>query len=563
MKILAAALVAAAVAAAPGCRSRQADAPGEPQADPMVQQLQSMTARFAPVNLSADLSKLPPNEQQALAKLVEAARVFDALFLRQVWAGNDSMLLSLLGDTSELGRARLHYFLINKGPWSRLDHNEPFIPGAPPKPPQGNFYPAGATKEEVEAWIKTLPAAERTRATGFFTTIRRAPDGRLTAVPYTLEYQGEIAHVAALLREAAALTTQPTLKAYLDRRAADLISNDYYASDVAWMELDATIEPTIGPYEVYEDEWFNYKAAFEAFITLRDDAETKKLATFGSRLQDLENNLPFDPKYRNPKLGALAPIRVVNVVFTAGDANRGVQTAAFNLPNDDRVIREKGSKRVMLKNVQEAKFQKVLLPIAKVALAPADQARVSFDAFFTHILMHEMLHGLGPHVVHGTPTPLRQALKEHYSSIEEAKADIAGLWALERLASQNAIDPAIAKNMYVTFLASMFRSIRFGVNEAHGRGIAMQLNWMLDNGAIKVAADGTFSVDETKIREAVAKLTGEFLTMEAEGNYDRAADYVKRLGVVRPEVQRVLDRLKDVPVDIEPKFVTAEKLTAR
>ncbi|HUF22934.1 MAG TPA: hypothetical protein VMN81_02310, partial [Vicinamibacterales bacterium] len=193
-----------------------------------------------------------------------------------------------------------------------------------------------------------------------------------------------------------------------------------------------------------------------------------------------------------------------------------------------------------------------------VALAPADQARVSFDAFFTHILMHEMLHGLGPHVVHGTTTPLRQALKEHYSSIEEAKADISGLWALERLASQNAIDPAIAKNMYVTFLASMFRSIRFGVNEAHGRGIAMQLNWMLDNGAITVADDGTFSVDDTKIRDAVATLTGEFLTIEAEGNYDKAADYVKRLGVVRPEVQRVLDRLKDVPVDIEPKFVAVK-----
>src|SRR5690606_4419431 len=254
--------------------------------------------------------------------------------------------------------------------------------------------------------------------------------------------------------------------------------------------------------------------------------------------------------------------RVVNVVFTAGDANRGVQTAAFNLPNDDRVIREKGSKRVMLKNVQEAKFEKVLLPIAQVALAPADRARVSFDAFFTHILMHEMLHGLGPQVVHGTTTPLRQALKEHYSAIEEAKADIAGLWALERLASEGIVDAAIARDMYVTSLAAMFRSMRFGVNEAHGRGIAMQLNWMLDEGAIAVNADGTFAIVEAKIKDAVTRLTGEFLTMEAEGDYEKAAEFVRRLGIVRPDVQRVLDKLTDVPVDIEPQYVTATELTA-
>ena len=528
---------------------------------PTEQQLHEMIARFAPVEIGADITALPAGEAAALAKMVEAARLMDGLFLQQVWAGNPSLLVQLAADRTPLGQARLHYFLINKGPWSRLDHDTPFVPGVPAKPPTANFYPGDATKEEIEKWIDTLPEAEQKAAVGFFTTIRRSPDGKLVVVPYTQEYLNTLVRASSLLREASALTTQPSLQKYLDARAAAFLTNDYYTSDVAWMELDASIEPTIGPYEVYEDEWFNYKAAFEAFITLRDDAETKKLATFGSHLQGLENALPFDPKYRNPKLGALAPIRVVNVVFTAGDANRGVQTAAFNLPNDDRVIREKGSKRVMLKNVQEAKFNKVLLPIAKVALAPADQARVSFDAFFTHILMHELLHGLGPQVVHGTTTPLRQALKENYSTIEEAKADISGLWALERLASQNAIDPNIGKNMYVTFLASMFRSIRFGVNEAHGRGIAIQLNWMLDNGAIKVAADGTFAVDETKIRDAVAKLTGEILTIEAEGSYDKAADLVKRLGVVRPDVQRVLDRLKGVPVDIEPKFVTAEKLT--
>ena len=527
---------------------------------PTEDQLKQMISRFAPVEIGADISALPANETAALARMVEAARLMDGLFLQQVWAGNPALLVQLAGDRTPLGQARLHYFLINKGPWSRLDHDAAFVPGVPEKPAMANFYPEDATKEEIEKWTDTLPEAGQKSAMGFFTTIRRTPDGKLVAVPYSQEYQNTAVQAAGLLREAAALTTQPTLKKYLDARATAFLTNDYYASDVAWMELDATIEPTIGPYEVYEDEAFNYKAAFEAFITIRDDAETKKQAVFGNNLQTLEDNLPFDAKYRNPKLGALAPIRVVNVVFTAGDANRGVQTAAFNLPNDDRVTRELGSKRVMLKNVQEAKFQKVLLPIAKVALSPADQAKVSFDAFFTHILMHEMLHGLGPQTVHGTSTPLRQALKEHYSAIEEAKADISGLWALERLASEKTIDPAIGENMYATFLASMFRSIRFGVNEAHGRGIAMQLNWMLDNGAIVVNADGTFAIDQTKIKDAVAKLTGEFLTIEAEGNYEKAADFVKRLGIVRPEVQRVLDKLKDVPVDIEPRFVTAEKL---
>ena len=523
-----------------------------------------MTARFAPVDLTADISKLPQNERQALAKLVDAARVFDALFLRQVWAGNEPMLLTLLGDSSELGRARLHYFLINKGPWSRLDHNQPFVPGAPPKPPQGNFYPAGATKEEVEAWITTLPAAERTRATGFFTTIRRGPDGRLAAVPYTLEYQGEIEQVSTLLREAAALTAQPTLKAYLERRAADLISNDYYASDVSWMELDASIEPTIGPYEVYEDEWFNYKAAFEAFITIRDDEETNKLTRFGGELQEIENNLPIDPKYRNPKLGAMAPIRVVNTVFSSGDANRGVQTAAFNLPNDERVIEEKGSKRVMLKNNQEAKFRMVLQPISKVALAAADQGKVAFDAFFTHILMHELMHGLGPHniTVGGRATNVRQEFKGDYSTIEEAKADVSGLFALQFLVDREKLDKSFNETMYTTYLASMFRSIRFGINEAHGRGVAIQLNYFLDNGGVTVAQDGTFAVNPERIRKNVTDLTRDIMTMQATGDAPAGRQMLEKLGVVRPQVQAVLDKLKDVPVDIEPRFVTAEQLLA-
>jgi hypothetical protein len=523
-----------------------------------------MTARFAPVDLSADLSALPANERHALAKLVKAARVLDALYLRQVWAGNESMLQTLAHDTSELGQARLRYFLINKGPWSRLDGDVPFVPGAPSKPTQANFYPAGAAKGDVEAWIAALPLDERARATGFFTTIRRAPEGQFTAVPYALEYQGELDQVALLLRDAASLTCQPTLRAFLTGRAEALLTNDYYASDVAWMALDATIEPTIGPYEVYEDGWFNYKAAFGAFITIRDDVETRKLARFGAELQEIENNLPIDPKYRNPRLGAMAPIRVVNTVFSAGDANKGVQTAAFNLPNDERIVAANGSKSVMLKNNQEAKFRMVLQPISEIAIATADRSRVSFDAFFTHILMHELMHGLGPHsiTVGSRATSVRQELMDAYSAIEEIKADVSGLFALQFLVDRGTLDRSFNDTMYTTYLASMFRSIRFGVNEAHGCGVAIQLNYFLDHGGVRVASDGTFVVDAGRVRQNVVDLTREVMTLQAVGGYDEAARMIESRAVVRPEVRVMLDRLEGIPVDIAPRFVTAEALMA-
>jgi hypothetical protein len=522
-----------------------------------------MIARFAPVEIRADVASLPANERQALGKLVEAARIMDALFLRQVWGGNEAKLFELVEDRSPLGQARLRYFLVNKGPWSRLDHNRPFLPGiSAEKPGEANFYPAGASKADVERWIGTLSEAERVKARGFFTTIRRTAPGSASPfqlVPYSLEYQGELGQAARLLRDAAALTAQPALKRFLETCAAAFLSDDYYASDVAWMEIDGRIEPTIGPYEVYEDEWFNYKAAFEAFITLRDDTETAKLHKFGAQLQDIENHLPIDPSLRNAALGALAPIRVVNVVFTAGDGNRGVQTAAFNLPNDERVIREKGSKRVMLKNVQEAKFRMVLQPIAAVALTTADRQNVSFDAFFTHILMHELMHGLGPHDIRvaGRQTTVRQELKETYSAIEEAKADISGLWSLQYLVDKGVLPETLATSMYDTFLASAFRSIRFGITEAHGRGIAIQLNYLLDKGAVSVAPDGTFALVSDKVRGAVEALTREIMTLQAAGDYAAAKQMIETLGVVRPEVQRVLDRLTSVPVDIAPNFTSA------
>ena len=524
----------------------------------------TMTPLFAPVEIGADVSALPPSERAALARIIDAARVMDALFLEQVWAGNPSLLLALQGDRGVGSRAQLAFFLVNKGPWSRVEENRPFIPGVPSKPQGAAYYPPDATRDEVAAWIDGLSGAEREAATGFFTVIRRDPDGGLRAVPYSLEYQGPLAVAAGHLRAAAERTAEPTLARYLRTRADAFASNDYYESDVAWMRLDAAVDPTIGPYEVYEDEWFNYKAAFEAFVTIRDDAETARLARFGAELQDLEDNLPIDPAYRDPQLGALAPIRVVNVVFTAGDANSGVQTAAFNLPNDERVVRDHGSKRVMLKNVQEAKFRQVLQPIAAVALPFGERADVSFDAFFTHVLMHELMHGLGPHAVRadGRAGTVRQALRETHSVIEEAKADVSGLWALHFLIDKGVVDRSLERSIHTTFLASAFRSIRFGVNAAHGRGVAIQLNTFLDAGAVTVEPDGRFRVDHTRIRAAVEDLTRRLMTIQAQGDYDAANRVLETLGVVRPEVRRVLDRLGGVPIDIQPRYATAEALAA-
>jgi hypothetical protein len=528
--------------------------------------LQRMAARFAPTEIRADVSTLSAGDRNVLAKLVEASKVIDAVFLRQVWAGNDAMLLDLARDDTPVGRARLHYFLINKGPWSRLDHNQVFVPGAPPKPEGANFYPPAASKTELDAWIRSLPEADRPRAASFFTVIRHRTAGGngYTVVPYSIEYQGELGRAGSLLREAADLTAEPTLKAFLTKRADAFLTDDYYESDVAWMELKGAIEPTIGPYEVYEDELFNYKAAFESFVTVRDAAESAKLQTLARELQDIENNLPIDPKYRNPRLGSLAPIVVVNEIFAAGDGNRGVQTAAFNLPNDERVVREKGAKRVMLKNVQDAKFAGTLVPISKVVLDAADRKDVAFDAFFTHIVVHELMHGLGPHTitVGGRQTTVRQEMKETSSALEEAKADISALFAIQHMIDKGVMPKSLERTLYTTYLASAFRSIRFGVNEAHGRGIAIQLNYLLDHGGVTARPDGTFAVNRAGIKDAVAGLTREIMTIQADGSYTRSKELGERLGVVRPPVQNALDRLTSVPVDIEPRFTTADRLVA-
>jgi len=514
-------------------------------------ELNRQQARFAPAELKVDTSKLDSGDQKALTKILDAARIIGDLFRTQVWSGNADLRKKLAADTSELGEARLRYFDLNQGPWSDLDEHASFLPkGSFPdvpakKLPGANFYPEDMTKKEFETWVAGLSPKEKEEATGFFTVIIRDSSKRLHALPYSAVYQEFLEPAAMRLEEAADLTTNASLAEYLRARAVAFRINDYYVSDVAWMRLDAPIDVTIGPYETYMDELFGYKAAFEAYITLRDDAESAKLEMFSEHLQEIENILPMDAKYRNPKLGALAPIRVVNEVLATGDGAHGVRTAAFNLPNDERVVRDYGSKRVMLKNVQEAKFSKILEPIAARVLAPADRANLSFNAFFTHILAHEMTHGIGPH------NNVRESLKELHSAIEEAKADVTGLFMLQYLYDQKLL-AAQETELYTTFLASAFRTLRFGVHEAHGRGMALQFNYLTDKGAFVANADGTFAVDMSKIKGAVRDLVHDLLTVEAANDYAGAKKMLDELGVLRAPLEQALAKLTDLPTDIEP-----------
>jgi len=545
-------------------------APDDAAPMPGLAELQKKIARLAPTPIRADISRLSAGDRRALGNLIQAARLLNDIYMDQLWSGDRALYVKLQKDTSPLGRARLNYFWLNKGPWDDLDAYRAFIPGVPArKPPGANFYPEDATREELESWMKALPREEQETAKGFFSVIRRGPDSKLKIVPYSEAYQAGLEKAEGLLREAAANTSNESLRKFLLLRADAFLSNDYYQSDLAWMDLDAPLDVTIGPYETYSDELFGYKAAFEAYVNLRDDKETAKLTAFSQHLQEIENNLPEDPQYRVAKLGGASPIRVVDEVLASGDGAHGVQTAAYNLPNDDRVVQQKGSKRVMLKNVQEAKFKTVLLPIAERVLAKEDRPLVNFDWFFTHILAHELTHGLGPHQiqVQGRETSPRQEIKELYSAIEEAKADVTGLFALQYMIEHSqemklgsllpSSGDTAQRQLYTTYLASAFRSLRFGLSEAHGKGQAVQLNYLLDKGGFRAMPDGTFAVDFSKIKDAVRQLDHDLLTVEAEGNYAGAKRMLDELGVIRPEVQKALDRLGDIPTDIAPQFVTA------
>ena len=520
-------------------------------------------AQIPPTTIDYDRSLLSENERQVVAKLIEASKGIDEIFWRQVSEQNPAIRAKLAeqAPASALDRAGYEYFLANKGRWDRLKADDPFVEpfgAAGAKPHGAAYYPPDITKEEFERYVAAHPE-QKEALEGLFTVVRREGD-RLVAIPYSRYYAQELTQVARHLREAAALTTNESLRNYLTKLASALFADNYRESDIAWMDLHGPIEVVIGPYEVYEDDLFNFKASFESFVTVVDKPETDKLAVYAQHLPAMERNLPEPDEYKNPNRGAESPIRVVQEIYTAGDARSGVQTSAFNLPNDEVVREQKGSKKVLLKNVMDAKYRQSGLPIAQRVLAPAHAADVNFDAYFNHVLFHELSHGLGPGLItrpNGERVDVRLLLKNLYSSIEECKADVVGIWNVQYAMQNRLLQSFNERQLFATYAGLMFRSMRFGVDEAHGRGTAVQWNWMRERNAIARNADGRYTVDIAKSREAVKALATELLTIEATGDFDRAQRLLDTYGKTNAEIEGVTAQLRDIPVDIRPVFTAA------
>ncbi len=505
-----------------------------------------------------DRSLLTDNEKQVVAKLIEASKAIDDLYWGQVSQDNFTLRGQLERNASKspLDRAGYQYFLANKGPWDRLKENEPFI-GTKKKPLGAAFYPEDMTKEDFEKYVAAHPD-QKEKLEGLFTVVR-GDRTRLVAIPYSTFYRDNLNRAAKALREAAALTSNASLKRFLTMRADAFFTDDYRASDMAWMDLDGPIEVVIGPYEVYEDNLFNYKASFESFVTVVDRPESEKLAAYARALPEMERNLPEPEQYKNLSRGTESPIKVVQEIYTAGEAREGVQTAAFNLPNDEVVREKKGSKKVLLKNVMDAKFRQSGKPIALRVLDPSLTILLSFDAYFNHTLFHELSHGLGPGflTVGGQRVEVRKPLKELYSTIEECKADVLGVWNLLFAQNRKLVTAFDERQLLATYAGLMFRSTRFGISEAHGRGTAVQWNWLREKGAVTPVAGRKFTVDFAKTRDAVRDLATELLTIEATGDYARAKALLDKYGKETPEMQAVSATLKDIPVDITPVFPAA------
>ena len=514
-------------------------------------------ARYAPTEMSADLAGVPEGEIEVLAEIIRAGRIMDDIFRMQVWHGGPAMRAQLAGASTELKR----YFDINFGPWDRLAENEPFLrpEGGLEHPAGAGYYPEDLTKEEFEAWLEAHPQ-DRAALTGLFTVVRRDGDA-LVAVPYSQAYAEYLRPAAAHLLKAAELTANESLRTFLESRAAAFLSDDYYQSDKDWMDLESPVEVTIGPYETYEDGLFGYKAAFEAFVTVNLPAQSAQLERFKNLLPWLESNLPIPDALKNER-GTDSPIRVVDEVFVGGDSKAGVQTLAFNLPNDERVREEKGSKKVMLRNILRAKYDKILVPIAERVIASDQVGDISFDAFFAEVLHHELSHGLGPGTitVGGRATEVRLELKELYSTLEEAKADVMGVYNILALIDRGEIAAELRASLEPSYVAGLFRAARFGLHEAHGRGVVAQFNFLLEKGALEVGDDGRFRAVPETFGAGIRDLLATMLMLQANGDYDGTKTFLDTYGVASAALEAAVDRLEDVPVDIYPIYAQADKL---
>lgn len=527
--------------------------------------LKQKLAQFAPTKIDFDESLLGVKDKKVLKKLIEAAKVMDHLFLIQVDERNPEIREKLTNDPSL--RDELAYFDIMYGIWDRTDEYKPFYTDRT-RPPGVAYYPTDMTKEEFQKHIEKNPG-DGEAFKSYFTVIRRKDEG-LKAIPYSDYYKEHLVKAAKLLIEAASLTDDKRLARYLNLRAKAFSTDDYRKSDMAWLDLDdGKLEVVIGPYEVYEDRLFGYKAAFEAFICVRDLVYSKRLQTIAKHKTDMEKALPIPDEHKNFKRGDSLPITVVEEIYTAGDTRAGVQTLAFNLPNDEVVRQKKGYKLVLLKNIAEAKFNQILLPIAKRLVEPEVLELVSFDAFFTNTLMHEAAHGQGPGTItvkrdgKKVETTVNEELKDIYSVIEEAKADMAGLYLTELMIEKGVLPKELSKRVFASYLAGFFRSVRFGVSGAHGRANLVAFNFVKEKGGI-IYNEKTkkFGLNFDKVRGAVKDLTATVLMLQAKGDYEGSKRFVEKYAKMAPEMQEALGRLGGIPVDIRPEFTVLEKMKA-
>lgn len=505
------------------------------------QEIKQKADEFVSFKLTTDLSVLSEREKQMLPLLLDAAKLMEEIYWIEAFGNKDELFSAEMDSFTE------KFVNLNYGPWERLNNNKPFLEGFGEKPAGANFYPADMTKEEFEAWKNDTKTSQ-------YTVIKRGEDGDLLSVPYHLAFEEQVKAAAALLAQAAALAEDSGLKNYLEKRAKALLTDEYYESDVAWMEMkNNTIDFVVGPIENYEDQLFGYKAAHESFILIKDKNWSDKLTRFGALLPGLQKALPCAQQYKNETPGIDSDMNVYDAIYYAGDCNAGSKTIAINLPNDEKVRENKGSRKLQLKNSMQAKFDKILIPISNLLIAEDQRQHVKFDAFFENTMFHEVAHGLGLGNTVDKSSTVREALKDVYTSMEEGKADILGLWCVYQLNEMGELGEKEMMDNFVTFMAGIFRSVRFGAASAHGKANMIRFYYFQEAGAFsRDESTGTYRVDFEKMKEAMFSLTENILKIQGDGDYETAKKLIEENGFIRDALQKDLNRIGEagIPRDI-------------
>ena len=499
---------------------------------------------YFPVELSADINGLSDKQKKMITVLIEASMIMDDLFWQQAFGQDKHTFLSQIIDPQVQNFAAINY-----GPWDRLNGDQAFLSDTDEKQSGAQFYPTDMTKAEFEA-------SDFKDKNGLYSMVRRDKNGQLIAIPYSTYFSEELTKASQLLVKAANLAEDVSFAGYLKLRAEALLTNNYQASDYAWMDMKTNpIELVYGPIETYEDQLFGYRAAFESYVLLKDLAWSERLSKYASYLPELQQGLPVEAKYKAQMPGANADLNAYDVIYYAGHSNAGSKTIAINLPNDEAVQLKKGTRRLQLKNAMQAKFDNILLPISKQLIVPEQRKHITFTAFFANTMFHEVAHGLGIKTVLGSEQTVRQALKEHASALEEGKADILGLYMVQQLLAKGVIDEGMLEDYYVTFMAGIFRSVRFGASSAHGKANMIRFNFFQEYKAFSRNEDGLYLVDMFKMTEAIDALSNKILTLQGDGDYAGVATLVADKGVIKTQLQQDLDKLTaaDIPVDIDFK----------